>query len=755
MAAKKNPIFDTATTLGKLILFLGLSAVCGVLVAGLGVPAFALVGQTATQTIDVFDQLPEDMAIGEPAQSSKILASDGSLIANFYDQNRTNVKLADISPFMKNGIVAIEDSRFYEHGGVDTKGLVRAAASMAQGGARQGASTITQQYVNNVIIQTLEVNGKAEEAKIGYDKTAGDKVREIKLAIAVDKKYTKDQILEGYLNWVYFANGAYGIESASSYYFGTHAKNLTLPQAALLAGLVNSPNAYDPVKNPERSVERRNMVLDSMLKNQKITQKQHDDAVKTKLVLKVTPSRSGCVTATRGEYFCEYVKNLVLNDAQFGKTREARQNLLAQGGLTIKTTLDPKMQDTAQATFNNYVPMTDNPDHVGQSMVTVQPGTGKILMMAQNTKLAAPQGQWSNAFNFNVDRLDKAGQNLGGAGGFSIGSTIKPFIFAEWLQAGHKINEIVDASKRVYPRSFHWTNSCGTTSGGYDSADPEAARDLQNAEADKNFYYPLTAREGLYNSLNTATFAEASKLDMCNVQKTLTAAGIHDGNNPNKPYDFTYIGSLLGSGSVAPLTMASAYATLASGGTHCDPIAIESVVNLKGEKLRVPLANCKRTIEPDVAAGVVSVLREVLTHGSGYQIPLNYTVNAGAKTGTTNESEQTWTTGFTKGLVTSSWVGNPDKGSRSNNGLLIQGVRLDYVDGATYAGHAWKQYMDQVGPNFDSSPFPEPPSSMVNPIVVAPPAAPKDTSTGKAEPKTNNNSGNNGNNSNKDTKKKN
>lgn len=736
MAAKKNPIFDTATTLGKLFLFLCVSAVCGVLVAGLGVPAVALVGQTATQSIDVFDQLPDDMKIDVPAQSSKILAADGSLIANFYAQNRTNVKLANVSPFMKNGIVAIEDSRFYEHGGVDSKGLMRAAASMAQGGARQGASTITQQYVNNVIIQTLEVTGKKDQAKFGYDKTAGDKVREIKLAIAVDKKYSKDEILEGYLNWVYFSNGAYGIESAASYYFGVHAKDLTLPQAALLAGVVNAPNAYDPIKHPEASVERRNMVLNAMLKNEKITQKEHDDAVKSKIALNVTPARSGCVTATRGEYFCEYVKNLILNSEQYGATRADRQNLLAQGGLTIQTTLEPKMQDIAQATFNDYVPMSDNPDKVGQSMVTVQPGTGKILMMAQNTKLAAPQGQWSNAFNFNVDRLDTKGQSLGGAGGFSIGSTIKPFIFAEWLRTGHKINEIVDASKRVYPRSFQWTNSCGTTSGAYDSSDPEAAKDLKNAEANKNFYYPLTAREGLYNSLNTATFAEAAKLDFCNIGKTLAAAGIHDGNNPNKGYDFTYIGNLLGAGSVSPLTMASAYATLASGGTHCDPVAIVSITNLKGEKLPVPAANCKQTIEPDVAAGVVSVLKEVLTHGSGWQIPLNMTTNAGAKTGTTNDSEQTWTTGFTKGLVTSSWVGNPDEGSRSNNWLLIQGKKIEYVDGATYAGHAWKQYMDQVAPSFDTNAFPEPPSSMVNPIVVTPPPAPKDTSTGKAEPKT-------------------
>lgn len=726
MAAKKNPIFDTATTLGKLVLFLGLSVVCGVLVAGLGVPAVALAGRTATDTIDVFDQLPDDMEIGTPAQSSKIVAADGSLIANFYDQNRTNVKLANISKFMRDGIIAIEDSRFYEHGGVDTKGLMRAAASMAQGGARQGASTITQQYVNNVIIQTLEVKGQGDQAKFGLNKTAGDKVREIKLAIAVDKKYTKDEILEGYLNWVYFSNGAYGIESASSYYFGTTSKKLTLPQAALLAGVVNSPTMYDPVKNADAAKMRRDLVLDAMLKNKKITQKQHDDAVKAKLGLKITPAKAGCVTATRGEYFCEYVRHLFLNDPAYGKTAAERETALAQGGLTIRTTLEPKLQDAAQATFNNFTPMNNNKDKVGQALVTVQPGTGKILAMAQNTKINAPKGQWSTTYNFAVDRVDKKGNSLGGSGGFDVGSTIKPFTFAEWLNADHKINEIVDASVRKYPASFQWKNSCGTTSGIYDNNTPGSV-DLQNAE--NNFYQRLTAREGLYNSLNTATMASAAKLDICNIQKMMTAAGIHLGSNPNKPYDVTNVSSLLGSGEVAPLTMASAFATFASGGLHCDPIALVSVKNLKGETRPVPGANCKQTIKPEVAAGVTNVLQDVLVRGSGYQIPINFP--AAAKTGTTNSSEQTWTNGFTKGLVTSSWVGSPEEKSRSNNGLLIGGQRLPYVDGATYAGKAWQQYMNQVAGGYDAGAFPEPPASMVNPPVVIKPPSKDESKDGK------------------------
>ena len=723
MAAKKHPIFDTATTLGKLMLFLGVSSICGVLVAGLMVPAVALTGNTATSSIDFFDQLPDEMSVGAPAQSSKILASDGSLLATFYDQNRTEVKLADISPFMKNAVIAIEDARYYQHGGIDTKGLMRAVVSMVQGGGRQGASTITQQYVNNVIIQTYAANGENDKIKLGGDKTAGDKVREIKLAIAMEKKYSKDDILQGYLNWVFFANNTYGIEAAASYYFGVHAKNLTLPQAALLAGVVNSPTRYDPVVNPENALSRRNMVLANMLDQKMIDKKQHDAAVKTKIDLKITPNRSGCTTASRAEYFCEYVTNLIANDPAYGKTKADREKLLYQGGLTITTTLDPKLQDAAQAQFANYTPMENNPDKVGQSLVTVQPKTGRIVAMAQNTKLHAPKGQWSTEYNFNVDKFDKNGSSLGGSGGFDVGSTIKPFTYAEWLNSGHKINDMVDASVRKYPLGFPWQNSCGSSTGIYDNNYP-GSQDLQNAEDGR--YSRTTARMGLVLSLNTATFATAAQLDLCNIQKMMTATGIHLGADPNKPYDLSNVSSLLGSGEVAPLTMASAFATFASGGVHCDPVAMESITNVKGVKLPVPTANCKQTVRPEVAAGVVTTLEQVLVNGSGWQIGLKYP--AGAKTGTTNDSQQTWTTGFTKGLVTSSWVGSPEDKNASNNGKLIAGQRIPYVVGATYAGRAWQSYMNAVAGNYNTGGFPEPPASMVNPVVVAPPPSAPDNS---------------------------
>ncbi|WP_207346329.1 transglycosylase domain-containing protein [Arthrobacter sp. E3] len=739
MAAKKHPIFDTATTLGKLVLFLGISTVCGVLVAGLMVPAAALAGTTATSSISFFDDLPDEMNVGTPAQSSRILAADGSVLATFYDQNRTEVPLADISEFMKNAIIAVEDSRYYEHGGIDTRGLMRAVGSMVQGGGRQGASTITQQYVNNVIIQTYAADGEYDKIKLGSDKGIGEKVREIKLAIAIEKKYSKDEILQGYLNWVLYANGNFGIESAADFYFSTHAKDLNLAQSALLAGVVNSPTVYDPVANPENALARRNLVLDNMLEQGMIDKKQHADAVKADIGLKIRANRNGCTTAVRAEYFCEYVTNLILNDAAYGKTADDRLKMLQQGGLTITTTLDPKLQDAAQAQIHDIIPMENNPDKVGQSLVTVQPGTGKILAMAQNTKLSPPKGQWANTYNFNVDMFDAKGNELGGAGGFATGSTMKPFTFAEWLNDGHKINEIVDGSVRKYPLSFPWINSCGTTSSDYDSNAGNGSADLQNADGPNGAYYRrLTASEGLYNSLNTATFAMAAQLDFCNIQKMMTATGIHDGKDPKKPYDMSFARNLIGNDPVSPMSMANAFATFASGGIHCDSVAMVSITNAKGDKFPVPSANCNQAIKPEVAAGVTSVLQEVLIRGSGYTIPLQYP--AAAKTGTTNESEQTWTVGFTKGLATASWLGNPDLGGRSSNGLLIAGQRIPYVDGATYAGRTWQGYMNQVAGAYDVGGFAPPPESMVNPPVVI---APKPVEQAKPE---NGGNGNNGDN---------
>ncbi|WP_167134156.1 transglycosylase domain-containing protein [Arthrobacter sedimenti] len=286
---------------------------------------------------------------------------------------------------MRDALISIEDYRYYEHGGVDLEGILGAIASNVSSGTQRGASTITQQFVNNVLIDTARQNGGTLTLS-GGGKTVGDKLREMKLAIAVEKELSKDEILEGYLNIVPFSGTTYGVQAASKYFFNVDAKDLNIQQSALLAGLVNGPSAYSPESNPGGALQRRNIVIDAMLTRGKITQEQHDAALATDLGLNISPTLSGCVGAAQAPYFCDYVTHLIMNDPAYGETAEDREKVLFRSGLTIKTTLDSRVQAAAQTAVTE----TANPDttdgKVGHTMISLDPKTGNILSMAQNTR---------------------------------------------------------------------------------------------------------------------------------------------------------------------------------------------------------------------------------------------------------------------------------------------------------------------------------------------------------------------------------
>ncbi|MGO4119739.1 transglycosylase domain-containing protein [Arthrobacter sp. YAF16] len=737
MATGKNPLFDTATTLGKLILFLGVSAICGVLMAGLLVPAAAVSGNAASGSIKFFETLPAELKVDPPSQSTKILAADGSVIANLYLENRTRVSLDQMSPYIKDAVIAIEDSRFYEHGGVDTTGILRALVATARGN-KQGASTITQQYVNNVINSSLESEGKGDQVLLnGVNKGVGDKLREMKLAIALEKKFTKEQILEGYLNIVFFNRDAYGIEAASRLFFSTSAKNLTLPQAALLAGVVNSPSFYDPITNPDNAKVRRNLVLKAMLSQGKIKQAQYDAAVATPVKTKVTQPRQGCAYSPTSPYFCDYVLHLLLNNPAYGADTKERERKIFRGGLTIKTTLEPKAQKVAQAQVDAAAGA--NPNKWGAALVSVEPGTGKITNMAQNTSWLPGKGKFDTQLNFNVDKYDDKGNDLNGLGGAQPGSTMKPFTFAEWLDEGKSMNTVVDGSVRRYPLDFQWRNSCGVTTGAYSTPEHDAqlgaAEDLQNAEPD--YYRPMTVLKGLYNSINTITFASAAQLDFCGIQKIVDAAGLHSGlptrdqnqkivldangriKEPNPKINMSMLSNLLGSTQTAPLTMASAFATFANDGRYCEPIAITSVTDATGAKLPAQATNCRDALKPEVARGVNYALQEVLNRGSGSLIqPRISTVTnfpIAAKTGTSNNNGSTWVVGHTTGLATAAWFGDPlgDQG-RSGQNITVNGQFYEGIDGYMIAGPMFSKFMAEIAPSHGAEPFPEPPSNLLS-----------------------------------------
>ncbi|MGN6403235.1 transglycosylase domain-containing protein [Sinomonas sp.] len=723
-------VADAAKAIGRLVAFLIVSVLCGVLVAGLVLPAAAVTGGATLGSTQFFDSLPSDLSVTPPGQVTKVLAADGSEIATLFNENRTQIPLDQMSPNIRNAIVAIEDYRFYEHGGVDPTGIVRALVANFQGG-RQGASTLTQQYVANVLKENAIASGADAQTYLNGDKSVGDKLREMKLSIALEKQYTKDQILQGYLNIVFFNTNAYGIEAASQYFFSVDAKDLTLPQAALLAGVVNGPSVYDPTTHPDNAIQRRNLVLDAMLEHGYINKQQHDEAVNTPIQLKLNPPKQGCAYASQAQYFCDYVLHQILNDPAYGATQDDRLQRVMQGGLTIKTTLDPRLQGPAQAQVDATAGA--NPDKWGTSLVTVQPGTGKILAMAQNTRMLPGQGKdFVTSYNFNVDKADANGNDLGGAGGMQPGSAMKPITLTAWLNEGKATNTVVDAARRVYPLNYPWKDSCGKVTGAYDDATVGlgTAPDLQNDEP--GWYFPMSVREGSYQSSNTALFATAAGLnDFCDIQRAADSLGLHDGAGGGQKLDLSTLGNLLGGANVAPLSMADAYATFASNGTYCVPISITDVIDSQGKKIGGQAPTCQpNAIKPDVAKAVTNVLQDVLTKGSGYNIKddAGHTIYLGvpdaAKTGTNQFNSETWLIGYTRGLSTASYfgeaLGNPEDHLGRN--VMVNGRFWPVIDGAYIAGPQWAFYMQKVLGLFDHGPFDGPPPALIGP---PPPPTPK------------------------------
>ncbi|WP_090816626.1 transglycosylase domain-containing protein [Arthrobacter sp. yr096] len=759
MVTRKNPLFDTATTLGKILGFLGVSAICGVLVAGLLVPAAAVSGSAASGSIQFFDTLPAELQVDPPSQNTTILAKDGSPIASIYAENRTKVPLDSMSPFIKDAVIAIEDSRFYEHGGIDTTGIMRAIVSTARGN-KQGASTITQQYVNNVINESLVAADREEDVKLnGGGKGVGDKLREMKLAIALEKKFSKEQILEGYLNIVFFNRDAYGIEAASKFFFSTTAKDLTLPQAALLAGLVNSPSAFDPIANPDNAQKRRDLVLAAMVNQGKITQAEYDEAVATPVTTKVTPARQGCAYATMAPYFCDYVLHLLFNNPAYGDTTEERIKRVQRGGLTIQTTLDPTAQTVAQQQVDATAGA--NPDKWGASITSVQPGTGQIVSMAQNTVWLPQEGKFDQTQNFNVDVLDANGNDLNGIGGFQPGSTMKPFTFAQWLNEGKSMNTTINASRRTYQQNFPWRNTCPTPVNGFYDKSVPGSFDLQNS--DEGYYRNMTVLYGLMNSINTATFASASQVDLCGIQGIVDATGIHGGlpvrdetgkvTDPNPKVTMTTLSNLIGATQTAPLTMAAAFATFAADGKYCEPIAITSVKDQSGAELPAQSSNCKDAVKPEVARGVAYAMQEVLNAGSGSLIrPALSTRNnfpVAAKTGTNDSNGSTWVVGYTTGLATASWFGDPlGDQLRPGRNLTVNGKFYQSIDGYMIAGPQFTNYMLSVAPAYGTNPFQQPPSNLLGTAAPQRNTTPAPTTQNPAPSTENSGNGNNGNNGN-------
>jgi len=653
--------------------FLGVSVLAGALMAGIALPAFGALGLAAKGSVESFDELPATLKTPPLSQRTTILDADGGQIATVYSRDRTVVPLKDMSPYMQKAIVAIEDSRFYQHGAIDLKGVLRALNKNAQsGGVSQGASTLTQQLVKNVAIE--EAGDDPTKVAEATQQTLGRKIKELKYAIQLEEELGKKKILENYLNITFFGEQAYGVEAASQRYFSKHAKDLNVQQAALLAGIVQSPSRYDPVNDATEATKRRNVVLQRMADLGDISQAEADTAKKSPLGLDPSQPKNGCITAVKGAgFFCDYVREVFLTDPIFGKTREARAKIWNQGGLTIRTTLDPQSQESVQASIKQHVYKTDA---VATAATIVEPGTGKILAMGQSRPYGF--GKHETQINLSVN------QDMGGGAGYQPGSTFKPIVAAAAIEGGTPATQSYPS-----PYKMDYPSPVSICDGKQWRDDPYKPTELTNENASE--HGPYSMKQATAKSINTYYVQLISDIGICPVIDMAKKMGVDraDGAKIRQAPSIA-----LGTQEMSPLTMANAYATFASRGMYCTPVAIESISQRVGDKtksLQVPKSTCSRAMSEKTADTVTTLLKGVVEDGTGTQAGLSDRPSAG-KTGTTDNRYAAWFVGFTPNMAGAVWVGDPAHKRQMKN-ISIGGVWNEKVYGGQVPGPIWRDMM--------------------------------------------------------------
>ena len=659
-----------------LVVFLTLSGVGGVLSAGFATPFVGVTAALTKASAELFEELPSDFNVQQPSQISTLLAADGSEIAQFYAENRIVVPLSEISVNMQNAIVAVEDQRFYQHQGVDPTGMVRALVSNNAGGSRQGASTLTQQYVRNTLIETGLKNDDHKIIKDATESTVARKLREMKFALSLEQKYSKQQILEGYLNIAAFSPSTYGVEASSLHYFNKHAKDLTVAEAALLAGTTNAPSAYDPESQPELAKNRRDWVLSKMLEEKFITQEQYDEAVSSEIQLDVQEAPAGCGAAGNYAYFCTYVVNEILGSENFGPDVASRRQLLTRGGLKITTTLDRARQNAADGIIQANTPIGDS-DGANSTIVSVEPGTGRIQALAQNTNYEDSQ------LVFAADAKHGGVELPDGNVGFQPGSTFKALILAEWLKTGHTAGQTVNASApRTYaPNTFNIPCAPELAAGSW-TVNNVAGTNAGN----------MSVRDATKQSINVGFTEMLRQLDVCDVTQFAASIGVSKADGSQLDPDPSLA---LGAKPVPPLSMANAYATFASGGKYCKPVAIDSILDASGTSMAVPSADCTQAMDQNVADQTAITLQATSEPGGTAKDAGIGRAIAG-KTGTTDEAENAWFVGFTPQLSTAVWIGDAKESNKSLAGRTIGGKYFGRMYGSDLAVPMWRDYMSQA-----------------------------------------------------------
>jgi membrane peptidoglycan carboxypeptidase len=603
---------------------LGVGLVAGLLVA----PAALATGAGAARSTDLWQAMDVDVPFDASLPKRSVMVDrNGEVFATLFEENRIPITREQIAPVFVDALLATEDTRFYEHGGVDLMGTGRAILNNALGGNRQGASTLTQQWIKNLVQTAADTDEKKAAAA---EVSVGRKLAEARAAAEAEQRFSKDEILTNYVNTAFYGNGAYGLGAAAARYYSTTSDQLSLNQAAVLAGVLNSPTLFDPINNPDEATSRRNVVLDRMVTEGKIDTAEAE-ATKA-LPLELVPSipASGCAGSAYPVY-CEWVKSEILNDPSFASTPEARQELLYRGGLRIETPLDPQVQTAAQTAVLTALEPTNR---VAAAVAVVQPGSGQVLALVSNRPWGPDESIGQTEVPYPI------------LPNFPPGSTFKPITLAAALENGFDPGTVWYAPARYIPANLNYPD------GGFGNAD-DGPGGTMNAEVatwrSVNTYYVwLVEQVGV---LDTARMAQ--KLGMSSIRtEGVGAVGERDAS------------LTLGDFNTSPLQIASVYATFAAGGVRCQPIAVTSLLRDGTESLPVASADCQQAIDPRIAAQINTILQGNVDGPDPLRTAQGASIGRPVigKTGTAGDFASAWFAGATPQMAAGVWVGDPRGG---------------------------------------------------------------------------------------------
>ena len=675
------------------------SVVLGVVVAGLAIPFAGVIGFAARNAAEATDQLPTELETDALPQRTRIVDQKGNTIATIYDENRVNISLSQVARIMVKAIVAIEDYRFYEHGALDPKGTIRAlVTNQANNGVVQGGSTITQQLVKLTLLSQAETKAEKEAATA---KTFARKLRELRYAIALEKHYSKDWILERYLNTAYFGDGAYGVQAAAQHYFDVNARELNLNQSAILAGLVKNPTAYDPTNSPDRAIERRDIVLDRMAQLNVISEKRARQTKAKGLQLDPQPSRNGCVYSA-APFFCDFVLSYLMRDRALGRNATQRKELIYSGGLTIRTTIDLRFQNAADKSVKSHVYPRNQA--IG-ALAMVEPRTGDVKAIAQSRPMGRNRKAGQTYLNYVVP------SRYGDSNGFQAGSTFKVFVLATAIDQGISLATRIPAPQQVHiPESdFEVCDGEQYASSGVWSP--------QNSTGAGTF----DLYSGTRQSVNTF-YAQLERMTgLCEPYRLARAMGIRLNERAREMVpSFT-----LGVADVSPLEMAEAHATFAGRGLHCAARPVTAILDSAGNKLKEYPSRCTQVMPNSVADAVNDVLRGVLDPGGfGYEAGIGLAQPDAGKTGTIETNKAVWFVGYTPNLATASMIAGANQFGQpiTLNGQVVGPSYVSVAFGSTLAGPMWGDAMQVIQQWLPDTDFVQPSSSDITGVLYPVPS---------------------------------